>query len=408
MRREVRPALGDAQLAADVGAVEGHRRSAHVQRLRDLVAGATLAHEVGDFLLATRQRCAAVARLRQPAAEGAHDLPEVRLQRIDLEPLGAVVERMAQAVQRRRDEVVHVADDAFLELSPLLFALLQQHLERGVALVEDRRLATQRPLRPAQRLLHELLLADVRSEQERPGLAGEARGDDAQQQMLGPPVDGALDLELRLRASGCVVDRVIVAATSGAKSSLTDEASISSRLRSKNSSACASASTYAPRGVDLHRRARQAEQHAPQLVGLALDGLGGALPRDVAQRADHVGGAAGAIGEQHALVAHRQPRAVGVLQPVVADEGTALEDGLGEGRHRRVVVVRMDALEPALDVTRERARRQSQQLVELLRERDRAALDVPVVEDAEADLQERLQPRVLDRDGGLRTRGRAA
>ena len=59
-----------------------------------------------------------------------------------------------------------VAHDALLELAPLLLALLQQHLEGGVALVEDRRLAAQGALRAAERLLHDLLLGDVGAEQE--------------------------------------------------------------------------------------------------------------------------------------------------------------------------------------------------------------------------------------------------
>jgi len=45
VRREVRTPPGDAELAADVGAVERYRRAAHVQGLGDLGACLTLAHE---------------------------------------------------------------------------------------------------------------------------------------------------------------------------------------------------------------------------------------------------------------------------------------------------------------------------------------------------------------------------
>ena len=154
--------------------------------------------------------------------------------------------------------------------------------------------------------------------------------------------------------------------------------------------------------VHLHGRARQAEEDAAQFVGLAAHGLRRALARDVADGADHVRRAAAPAGEQDALVRHQGPGAVAAPQAILAAERLAPEDALRQRLHGRVVVVEVDAVQPALDAARESSRGQAQHLVDPVGEGDRAGLDVPVVEHVERDVEERLQALVAGGDGRLR------
>ena len=160
--------------------------------------------------------------------------------------------------------------------------------------------------------------------------------------------------------------------------------------------------------VHLHGGAGKAEQDAAQLVGLAAHRLRRALARDVPDGADHVRRPAAPVGQQDALVADGRPGAVAAAQAILAVERGATQDALRQGLHRRVVVVQMDAVEPALDAPREPARGQAEHLVDTVREGDRTGLDVPVVEHIEGDVEKRLQTFVAGRDGGLGLRAGVA
>ena len=85
------------------------------------------------------------APLAQTAGERGHDLVQVEAQGLDLQPFGPVAQRPAQAVEGRLDELLDVAHDALLELLAVLLALVEQHAQGGVALVQDGRLAVQGP-----------------------------------------------------------------------------------------------------------------------------------------------------------------------------------------------------------------------------------------------------------------------
>ncbi len=121
-----------------------------VQRLGDLGAGLAEAHKVGHLGLAAGQRRPCALHAGDTRPERPDDLMQVHPQRLELEALGAVAEGAAQAVERRLDEPLDVVHHALLELAAVLLALLQQHAQGRVALVEDRGLAAQRPLRPGQ------------------------------------------------------------------------------------------------------------------------------------------------------------------------------------------------------------------------------------------------------------------
>jgi len=91
MRAEARAALGQAQLAADVAAVEGDGRPGDVQGRRDLVARDAEAHEVGHSAslrvsarcvpLAPAMRCANGPTISRRLTRTAHRLLAVRLGR---------------------------------------------------------------------------------------------------------------------------------------------------------------------------------------------------------------------------------------------------------------------------------------------------------------------------------------
>ena len=263
-------------------------------------------------------------------------------------------EGAAEALQGRLDELVDVGDDALLEFSLVLFALLEEHFESRVALVEDRRLAAKRPLGARQRVLHRLLLGDVRAEEEAAPATGDAAGHDAEQQVACVPPHVARDLQLTYFRHVATPDRLC-----DDRREVVGHAArqhLLPRPLEEGQGVFVGVHVGAVL-VHLHGRARQAEEDPAQLVGLAAYGLRRALACDIPDGADHVRRPSAAVGQQDGLVGHRGPGTVAAPEAVLAAERRAVEDALRQGLHGRVVIVQVDAVEPALDAARERARR---------------------------------------------------
>ena len=307
-------------------------------------------------------------------------------------------QELAEPVEGGLDELLHVADDALLQLGPVLFALLEQHAQRGVALVGDRRLAAQRPLRPGELALQVLLRRDVGAQQEVAGPVAQVARQDGEHEALDLPGHRAVDLELdaALVDGGVALDELEhrvgeVVADVGGQHLL---GAPPEELQRRGSRVHVVA-----HGADLHGRLADLEEHAAELLRLEAGPLRRAVAGDVAHGADHVGRGAVRADQDDPLVAHREIGAVPAPQAVLAAERTAGGDALPDVGADRVVIVRVHVLEPALEAAGEVAGRHAEQLVELLGEVHGPRLDVPVVEDVEVDAQERLEPRV-----GLRQR----